>query len=49
MLEENGINMLDTMSTGRLAAEGGREFMFVLGQVRSKGALQIAINPVVMW
>ena len=49
MLEENGINMLDTMNTGRQAAEGGREFMFVLGQVRSKGALQIAINPVVMW
>ena len=49
MLEENGINMLDTMNTGRLAAEGVRDFMFVLGQVRSKGAVQIAINPVVMW
>ncbi len=49
MLEKNGINMLATMNSGRLAAEGVREFMFVLGQVRSKGALQIAINPVVMW
>ena len=49
MLEENGINMLDTMNTGRLAAEGVREFMFVLGQVRSIRASQIAINSVVMW
>jgi hypothetical protein len=37
------------MNTGRLAAEGVNEFMFVLGQARLKGAVQMMINPVAMW
>jgi hypothetical protein len=37
------------MNTGRLAAEGVFEFMFVLGQARLKGAVQMVINPVAMW
>ena len=49
LLKENGIYILETMNTGRLAAEGVREFMFVLGQARLKGAVQMVINPVAMW
>jgi hypothetical protein len=48
-LQQNGIYILETMNTGRLAAEGVNEFMFVLGQARLKGAVQMMINPVAMW
>ena len=37
------------MNTGRLAVEGVQEFMFVLGQAKLKGAVQMIINPVAMW
>ncbi len=49
LLKQNGIYILETMNTGRLAAEGVTEFMFVLGQARLKGAVQMVINPVAMW
>ncbi|MBL6821104.1 MAG: cyclase family protein [Proteobacteria bacterium] len=49
LLKENGIYILETMNTGRLAEEGVTEFMFVLGQARLKGAVQMIINPVAMW
>ena len=48
-LKENGIYILETMNTGRLAKESVSEFMFVLGQARLKGAVQMMINPVAMW
>jgi kynurenine formamidase len=48
-LKENGIYILETMNTGRLAKEGINEFMFVLGQARVKGAVQMIINPVALW
>jgi kynurenine formamidase len=48
-LKESGIYILETMNTGRLAQEGVTEFMFVLGQARVKGAVQMIINPVAMW
>ncbi len=48
-LKENGIYILETMNTGRLAAEEVKEFMFVLGQARLKGAVQMMINPVALW
>jgi len=48
-LKENGIYILETMNTGRLAKESVNEFMFVLGQARLKGAVQMMINPVAMW
>jgi len=48
-LKENGIYILETMDTGRLAREGVKEFMFVLGQARVRGAVQMIINPVAMW
>ena len=49
LLKQNGIYILETMNTGRLAAESVHEFMFVLGQARLKGAVQMIINPVAMW
>jgi len=48
-LKDNGIYILETMNTGRLAAEDVGEFLFVLGQARLKGAVQMMINPVAMW
>lgn len=48
-LKENGIYILEVMNTGRLAEEDVNEFMFVLGQARLKGAVQMIINPVAMW
>lgn len=48
-LKNNGIYILETMNTGRLAQENVNEFMFVLGQARIKGTVQMIINPVAMW
>jgi hypothetical protein len=48
-LKNNGIYILETMNTGRLARENVQEFMFVLGQARVRGAVQMIINPVAMW
>ncbi len=49
LLKDNGIFILETMNTGRLARERVSEFMFVLGQPRMKGAVQMIINPVAIW
>ena len=49
LLKENGVFLLETMNTGRLAREEVKEFMFVLGQARLKGAVQMIINPVALW
>ena len=49
LLKQHGIYILETMNTGRLADEGVHAFMFVLGQARLKGAVQMIINPVAMW
>ena len=48
-LKHNGIYILETMNTGRLARENVQEFMFVLGQARIKGTVQMIINPVALW
>ncbi|MGD8340143.1 MAG: cyclase family protein [Gammaproteobacteria bacterium] len=48
-LKENGIYILETMNTGRLARERVNEFLFVLGQPRLKGSVQMIINPVAIW
>ena len=45
-LAHNGIYILENMDTGRLAADGVHEFMFVLGQAKVRGAVQMIINPV---
>jgi kynurenine formamidase len=49
LLKDNGVFILEVMNTGRLAREGVHEFMFVLGQARIKGAVQMIVNPVAMW
>ena len=49
LIKENGIFILETMDTGRLAKENVTEFMFVLGQPKLKGAVQMIINPVALW
>ena len=48
-LKKKGIYILETMNTGRLAEEKVHEFMFVLGQARIKGTVQMIINPVALW
>jgi kynurenine formamidase len=49
LLVKRGVYILETMNTGRLAREGVHEFLFVLGQARIKGTVQMIINPVAMW
>ena len=49
LLKENGILILETMNTGELARQNVNEFMFVLGQPKIKGAVQMIINPVALW
>jgi kynurenine formamidase len=49
LIKENGIYILETMNTGPLAKEGVREFLFVLGQARIRGAVQMIINPVAIY
>ena len=49
LIKENGIYILETMNTGKLAENQVSEFMFVLGQPKIKGAVQMIINPVALW
>ena len=46
LLKENGIYILETMNTGPLVRDGAFEFLFVLGQAKIKGAVQMVINPI---
>ena len=46
LLQENGIFILETMNTGQLVRDGVHEFLFVLGQAKVRGAVQMYINPV---
>ena len=43
---ENGIYILENMDTRELAADGMNEFLFVLGQARIEGSVQMIINPI---
>ncbi len=45
-LPKRGIYLLENMVTHELVADNAWEFMFVLGQARIKGAVQMVINPV---
>ena len=49
LIKENGIYILETMNTGKLAEDNVTEFLFVLGQPKLKGAVQMIINPVALW
>lgn len=44
-LKENGIYIFEAMNTGPLVRDEAYEFMFVLGQAKIKGAVQMMINP----
>ena len=46
LLKQNGIYVLETMNTGPLVADGAYEFLFVLGQAKVRGAVQMFINPI---
>jgi kynurenine formamidase len=45
-LRDNGIFILEVMNTGPLVRDGVHEFLFVLGQAKVRGAVQMMINPV---
>jgi kynurenine formamidase len=45
-LKESGIFILEVMNTGPLVRDGVHDFLFVLGQARVRGAVQMMINPV---
>ena len=49
LLKENGVYLLETMNTGPLLRDGVNEFMFVLGQARIRGTVQMIINPVALY
>ena len=49
LLQENGVYLLETMNTGPLVRDGVSEFMFVLGQARIRGTVQMIINPVALY
>jgi len=46
LLAKNGVYILESMNTAELAADGVNEFMFVLGQPKFKGSVQVVVNPV---
>lgn len=46
LLARNGVYILENMNTAELAADKAYEFLFVLGQARVTGAVQMIINPV---
>ena len=46
LLAKKGVYILESMNTAELAADGVKEFMFVLGQPKFKGAVQAVINPI---
>jgi len=46
LLAKHGVYILETMDTRELAKDEAYEFMFVLGQPKLTGAVQIFINPI---
>jgi len=46
LLAKNGVYILENMNTHELAADKVNEFMFVLGQPKVKGAVQMMVNPI---
>ncbi len=46
LLKDHGIYILETMNTGPLVRDGAYEFLFILGQAKLRGAVQMIINPV---
>ena len=46
LLAKNGVHILENIQTAELAKDGVKEFLFVLGIPRFKGAIQMVINPI---
>lgn len=46
LLAKEGVYILESMNTAELATDGVQEFLFVLGQPKFKGAVQVVINPI---
>jgi kynurenine formamidase len=46
LLAKNGVHILENINTAELAKDGATEFLFVLGQPRFKGAVQMVVNPI---
>ncbi|MEX0738949.1 MAG: cyclase family protein [Pseudohongiella sp.] len=46
LLAKEGVYILESMNTAELAVDGVSEFMFVLGQPKFKGAVQVVVNPI---
>ena len=46
LLQENGIYILEAMNTGPLVKDKVSEFLFVLGQAKVRGAVQMIVNPI---
>lgn len=46
LLQQEGIYLFEVMNTGPLVRDKAWEFLFVLGQAKIRGAVQMIINPV---
>jgi kynurenine formamidase len=46
LLARSGVYLLENMWTNELAADGVHEFLFVLGQPKFVGAVQMVVNPI---
>lgn len=46
LLKKHGVYILENMATAELAEDEGWEFLFVLGQPRFVGTVQVVINPI---
>jgi kynurenine formamidase len=46
LIARNGIYIFETMNTGPLVRDEAFEFLFVLGQAKVRGAVQMIINPI---
>ena len=46
LLARRGVYILESLNTAQLAADGATTFLFVLGQPRFQGAVQMVVNPI---
>lgn len=46
LLAKNGVHVLENINTTELARDGATTFLFVLGQPRFQGAVQMVVNPI---
>jgi kynurenine formamidase len=46
LLAKKGVHILENINTAELAADGAGEFLFVLGQPRFVGTVQVVVNPI---